>query len=64
MERVIVMQTYPLHRLTHPQPRHHNAQPPPTQPARPDLPLHLTQLSPLAQNPYIIKLFQQQLLMF
>lgn len=51
--------TYPLHRLTHPQPRHHNPQPPPTQPTRPNLPLHLTQLRPLAQNPHVVKLFQQ-----
>ena len=56
--------TYPLHRLTHPQPRHHHPQPPPTQPTRPNLPLHLTQLRPLTQNPHIVQFLQHQFLMF
>lgn len=51
------------HRLRHPQPRHHNPQPPPRQPTNPNLPLHLTQLNPLRQNPHIIKFLQQQFLM-
>lgn len=51
------------HIIRHPQPRHHNPQPPPRQPTNPHLPLHLAQFIPLAQNPHIVQLLQHQFLM-
>lgn len=55
--------THPLHRLTHPQPCHHNTQPPPRKPTDPNLPLHLAEPDPLTQDSHRVQLLQQQLLM-